>query len=251
MFSIHENNATKAAKLELIKSYQGIFTSMLVNPKLLWLKVALFEKKIDTIIEQIQKHAAASRFYYDYALMLDSVYGPMVGQLLAGPCALEFTRIKTCSTSWLVDHDALELIRRHKIHSQLANAATNHGHSHDKHQVGLASSSHGPYHHHHHLPLPIGSNSLACYSPIKSPAIRSSIRNKIHNSSYNQNGHTNNTSMNSSSSTSSSSFLVSSYNPKEYVESLHQNTRTLLIYGKNHICINKVRQQEKLFRFND
>jgi hypothetical protein len=179
----------------------------LTNLKLFWLKVAIIEKKVATILECIQ--GSASKHYHPYALMSDSVFGSMVAQLLAGPCALEYTRIKTCD-SLFTDQNADELIRRHKIHSQLVTGTH-----------GVAGMKMGNL-----MPEKIANsnafgngmvNSWACFSPIKSPK-----GSREHSQAM-------------ATSTSNTS-----YNAKEYVESLHQNMKTQLIYGKNHISVNKV-----------
>lgn len=48
--------------------------------------------------------------------MADPVDGPIFASLLIGPCALEYTRMKTCDLLW-ADPNADELIQRHKMHS--------------------------------------------------------------------------------------------------------------------------------------
>lgn len=55
--------------------------------------------------------------------MGDPVDGPIFASLLIGPCALEYTRMKTCDQLW-ADPNADELIQRHKMHSsgQLGNS---------------------------------------------------------------------------------------------------------------------------------
>lgn len=50
----------------------------------LWLKVALIEKKIVTIIEEINKKA--SEYYLNHALMFDSDYFSNISQQLADSC---------------------------------------------------------------------------------------------------------------------------------------------------------------------
>lgn len=48
--------------------------------------------------------------------MADPVDGPIFASLLIGPCALEYTRMKSCDLLWS-DPNADELIQRHKMHS--------------------------------------------------------------------------------------------------------------------------------------
>lgn len=173
-------------------------------------------------MEEIQK--SASKYYSDYALMCDSVYGPMVAELLAGPCALEYTRIKTCDNLLTAsDQNADELIQRHKMHSQLITGYQVLGASTVKpnwiSERILNSSAHPAFN--NSTGSASTSVSWTCLSPVKTPKTLSR-----------HNGHV--------ATATVGNVSVNNYNPKEYVESLHQNLKTQLIYGKNHICVNKV-----------
>ena len=109
--------------------------------------------------------------------------------ILVGPCALEFTKMKTLEHLWS-DPPADELVQRHRIHS---------------------SSNH------HMRPD----------SP-KRPALQvcSMVKRNV-----------------SSSSDESGRSLATS--ARDYVESLHQNNRTTLVYGKNNVVVQPVRQPQK------
>nr|XP_023998978.1 small G protein signaling modulator 2-like [Salvelinus alpinus] len=48
-------------------------------------------------------------------LMHDSVFGPILAYLLVGPCALEYTKLKTSDHFW-TDPSANELVQRHGAH---------------------------------------------------------------------------------------------------------------------------------------
>uniref|UniRef100_A0A674K428 Small G protein signaling modulator 2 n=1 Tax=Terrapene triunguis TaxID=2587831 RepID=A0A674K428_9SAUR len=115
-----------------------------------------------------------SKYYERDALLADPVYGPILASLLVGPCALEYTKLKTADHYW-TDPSADELVQRHRIHGV-------HGHQ---------------------------------DSPSKRPAL--GIRKR-----------------HSSGSMSEDRFAASA---REYVESLHQNSRTHLLYGKNNVLV--------------
>lgn len=56
------------------------------------------------------------RYYTKESLVGDQDYGPILSSLLVGPCALEFTKVRSDRQLW---HDipANELVQRHKISS--------------------------------------------------------------------------------------------------------------------------------------
>uniref|UniRef100_H3BF94 Small G protein signaling modulator 2 n=1 Tax=Latimeria chalumnae TaxID=7897 RepID=H3BF94_LATCH len=56
-----------------------------------------------------------SKYYEKEALMADPVCGPILASLLVGPCALEYTKLKTADHYW-TDPSADELVQRHRIH---------------------------------------------------------------------------------------------------------------------------------------
>ncbi|XP_042300384.1 small G protein signaling modulator 1-like [Sceloporus undulatus] len=108
--------------------------------------------------------------------MMDAVDGPILASLLVGPCALEYTKMKTSDHFW-TDPSADELVQRHRIHS-----------SHCRQD-----------------------------SPTKRPAL---CIQKRHSSG----------SMDDRPSLSA----------RDYVESLHQNSRATLLYGKNNVLVQPV-----------
>ncbi|XP_037736289.1 small G protein signaling modulator 2 isoform X7 [Chelonia mydas] len=125
-------------------------------------------------VQKLQQQAEGSKYYEREALLADPVYGPILASLLVGPCALEYTKLKTADHYW-TDPSADELVQRHRIHG-----------------------AHGRQD-----------------SPSKRPAL--GIR-KQH----------------SSGSVSEDRYATSA---REYVESLHQNSRTHLLYGKNNVLV--------------
>uniref|UniRef100_A0A3B5AQI8 Small G protein signaling modulator 1-like n=1 Tax=Stegastes partitus TaxID=144197 RepID=A0A3B5AQI8_9TELE len=147
-----------------------------LNPqgvKNLWIRTALFEKVLDKIVLYLVENS--SKYYEKEAVLMDPVDGPILASLLVGPCALEYTKMKTADHFW-TDPSADELVQRHRIHS---------GHCRQD-------------------------------SPTKRPAL---CIQKRHSSS----------SMDERPSPSPSA--------REYVESLHQNNRATLLFGKNNVLV--------------
>ncbi|MEQ2210533.1 Small G protein signaling modulator 2, partial [Xenoophorus captivus] len=144
--------------------------------KHIWVRTALFEKVLDKIIQHIVDNS--SKYYEREALMHDPVFGPILAALLVGPCALEYTKLKTSDHFW-TDPSANELVQRHRIHGA-------------------------------HRSLDVSSG--------RRPAL--GIRKRQ-----------------SSGSMSEDRFAASA---REYVESLHQNSRTHLLYGKNNVLVQPV-----------
>ncbi|KAM6986489.1 small G protein signaling modulator 1 [Aplochiton taeniatus] len=82
--------------------------------KHLWIRTALLEKLLDKIILYLVENC--SKFYEREAMLVDPVDGPILASLLVGPCALEYTKMKTSDHFW-TDPSADELVQRHRIHS--------------------------------------------------------------------------------------------------------------------------------------
>ncbi|XP_051966103.1 small G protein signaling modulator 2-like [Xyrauchen texanus] len=150
--------------------------------KHIWVRTALFEKVLDKIVQYIVDNA--SKYYEREALIHDFVYGPILAALLVGPCALEYTKLKTSDHFW-TDPSANELVQRHRIHA-----------AHRGQEV----------------------------SPGRRPAL--GIRKRQ-----------------SSCSMSEDTFAASA---REYVESLHQNSRVHLLYGKNNVLVQPKKDMEVL-----
>ncbi|XP_055110228.2 small G protein signaling modulator 1 isoform X3 [Symphalangus syndactylus] len=139
--------------------------------KHLWIRTALFEKVLDKIVHYLVENS--SKYYEKEALLMDPVDGPILASLLVGPCALEYTKMKTADHFW-TDPSADELVQRHRIHS----------------------------------------SHMRQDSPTKRPAL---CIQKRHSSG----------SMDDRPSLSA----------RDYVESLHQNSRATLLYGKNNVLV--------------
>ncbi|KAI3372089.1 hypothetical protein L3Q82_006942 [Scortum barcoo] len=141
--------------------------------KNLWIRTALFEKVLDKIVLYLVENS--SKYYEKEAVLMDPVDGHILASLLVGPCALEYTKMKTADHFW-TDPSADELVQRHRIHG---------GHCRQD-------------------------------SPTKRPAL---CIQKRHSSS----------SMDERPSPSPSA--------RDYVESLHQNNRVTLLFGKNNVLV--------------
>uniref|UniRef100_A0A8C9CVS3 Small G protein signaling modulator 2 n=1 Tax=Phocoena sinus TaxID=42100 RepID=A0A8C9CVS3_PHOSS len=140
--------------------------------KHIWARTALIEKVLDRVVQYLVENC--SKYYEKEALLADPVFGPILASLLVGPCALEYTKLKTADHYW-TDPSADELVQRHRIR--------------------------GP---------PNRQDS-----PAKRPAL--GIRKR-----------------HSSGSASEDRLAACA---REYVESLHQNSRTRLLYGKNNVLV--------------
>ncbi|XP_019937177.2 small G protein signaling modulator 1 isoform X1 [Paralichthys olivaceus] len=138
--------------------------------KHLWIRTALMEKLLDKIVLYLVENSSA--FYEREAMLMDPVDGPILASLLVGPCALEYTKVKTADHFW-TDPSADELVQRHRIHS---------GHCRQD-------------------------------SPSRRPAL---IQKRQ-----------------SSGSMDDRPLMW----VREYVESLHQNSRATLLFGKNNVLV--------------
>uniref|UniRef100_A0A6Q2XWR3 Small G protein signaling modulator 1b n=1 Tax=Esox lucius TaxID=8010 RepID=A0A6Q2XWR3_ESOLU len=140
--------------------------------KNLWIRTALMEKLLDKIVLYLVENS--STFYDREAILMDPVDGPILASLLVGPCALEYTKVKTADHFW-TDPSADELVQRHRIHS---------GHCRQD-------------------------------SPSRRPALVSIQKRQ------------------SSGSMEDRPILWA----RDYVESLHQNNRATLLFGKNNVLV--------------
>ncbi|XP_075052861.1 small G protein signaling modulator 2 isoform X2 [Mixophyes fleayi] len=150
--------------------------------KHIWVRTALIERVLDKIVQYIVDNC--SKYYEKESLMSDPVCGPILAVLLVGPCALEYTKLKTADHYW-TDPSADELVQRHRIH---------------------------------------GAHTRQDSSPCKRPALGIKKRH-------------------SSGSMSEDKFAASA---REYVESLHQNSRIHLLYGKNNVLVQPKEDMEAI-----
>ncbi|KAG9510439.1 Small G protein signaling modulator 1, partial [Fragariocoptes setiger] len=115
--------------------------AMMRRGRLAWLKTALIERKLVKIIDHLTAHA--SNYYEKNALMCDYVCAQILASLLVGPCALDYSKMKTQDHYW-TDPSADELVARHKL------AASSHLHSNTCARHHTKVHCHHAHHHHHH-----------------------------------------------------------------------------------------------------
>ncbi|CAF0973038.1 unnamed protein product [Didymodactylos carnosus] len=154
----------------------------------LWIRTALINRSLHKIVDFIIRNAL--KYYEPYALVADSVQGPIFSSLLAGPCALEFTKMKTTDHFWS-DPPAAEIVQRHRMHSTRQTSSK--------------------------------------LSPKLKPRLQMNLKR-----------HT------SSSSEETRITLPTSNPARDYVESLHQNAKSQLIYGKNNVLVQPKEGQDPL-----
>jgi len=170
-------------------------TCSAVHHRYLWLRTALIHRSLHKIVEYIVMNS--SKYYEPYALVCNSVQGTILSSLLVGPCALEFTRVKTSDHLWTDPH-ADELVQRHRMHSHQRN--TNHSNT-------------------------MMMNMNNSHSRKFRPSLQ--INSKRHASS----------SVEEAQRTTS---VISANPARDYVESLHQNAKSQLIYGKNNVFVQPI-----------
>ncbi|KAL5276338.1 SGSM2 family protein [Megaselia abdita] len=176
--SVTKPTITKKGSTTSMSTISGGTSTTPPVVKYLWIRLALFEKRLAKIIDHLVTNAVN---YYDKdSLVADPDYGSILSSLLVGPCALEFSRAKTPDYFWSDPH-ADELVQRHRISS------------------GNISNP-------------------SCGRPIIN------FKRSLNASSDDVNG----ASFKSNSSVSAA---------KDYVESLHQNARATLLYGKNNVLV--------------
>ena len=235
--------------------------------------MALLNKTLPKIIEYIVQNA--SKYYLPSALCQDPVDGVILCSLLIGPCALEYTRMKTLDHIWS-DPNADELLQRHRMRYS---ARLNIG----SHSISSSGCGNSNILNRNSIPSSstinnnnISNNDSGIFnqnSPKIKPALNSSIAAKrlalLNSTSLIEEI---NNSLNSTSplqlappktpdckltgnilSPTSNSIqspispnIVNNANSnssnfaKDYVESIHQNSRSEIIYGKNNVFAQKV-----------
>ncbi|XP_074546572.1 small G protein signaling modulator 1 isoform X2 [Halichoeres trimaculatus] len=110
-----ENSKQNNSSLSNDRSRQSKLTNLPPQAlRHLWIRTALMEKLLDKIVLYLVENSSA--FYEKEAMLMDPVDGPILASLLVGPCALEYTKVKTADHFW-TDPSADELVQRHRIHS--------------------------------------------------------------------------------------------------------------------------------------
>ncbi|XP_065197157.1 small G protein signaling modulator 2-like [Sycon ciliatum] len=111
------------------------------HERFLWVRIALLEKTLNLIVEQLVKHSSA--LYENTSLIGDPVRGPIVATLLAGPCALDYSRMKT-PDHLFTDPSAEELVLKDRIATRSEGAVSATQHSLEKNCAAPRSESPTP-----------------------------------------------------------------------------------------------------------
>ncbi|KAI5634030.1 rab-GTPase-TBC domain-containing protein [Phthorimaea operculella] len=233
----------------------------------LWIRIALFERHLAKIIEHLVNNA--TRYYERDALVADPDYGSILSSLLVGPCALEYSKAKAPACFW-TDPAAEELTKERpgnpdygSILSSLLVGPCALEYSKAKAPAcfwtdpaaeELTKESPGDPDYGSILSsLLVGPCALE-YSKAKAPACfwtdpaaeelvqrhrmsagtttPPSVRRPILNYKRSLN-----TSTEDGSAITTGPSSVGSSSAKDYVESLHQNSRATLLYGKNNVRV--------------
>lgn len=183
---------------------------------------------------------ANSGIYYEKeALVADIVGGQILVDLLIGPCTLDYSKMKN-QDHIFIDPHADELVQRHNLIS----SPSSHG------SPSCTSS-----------PLTKTSHGSLRRAPLYLPYYK--WFNFVNSSSSGSTGsHDTNSSLTQSVDNHVDEFsgcgspvhaslaqrlsLNSPFSPKEYVESLHQNCKTTLLYGKNNVVVQPCDNSEPL-----
>lgn len=156
----------------------------------------------------------SSKYYEKDALVSDPVAGQILASLLVGPCFLDYTKMKTNDQFWS-DPPADELVQRHRISSSLVSSSN----SSCTVASGLVSTSTPPT-----ARKPLGM----------------SYRRPVSIAAQCTNGEEGTASEHLTGSPNSRATTGVCWSPRDYVESLHQNARSTLLYGKNNVIIQPV-----------
>lgn len=228
-----DNSCSSFSSIKLIngRNFSPIFSKGSNCYRFLWIRIALLNKCLIKIIDHLIEVSDA--FYYSYALLADPVDGPIFSSLLIGPCALEYTQMKSCEHIWN-DPNADELVQRHKMHSSANSSFTNvYGLIYNQTGAHLSSSTSNLFN-----KYKLGLNSSLAKRKASINTALDDIGNltndKFFAAQTNTSSYHSSKEGNQTSPQSNSSF---NYSAKEYVESLHQNSRSQIIYGKNHVIV--------------
>ncbi|RWS04199.1 small G protein signaling modulator 1-like protein, partial [Dinothrombium tinctorium] len=168
-----------------LKNKQSTAASNMAKPiRYLWIRIALFEKQLVNIVDHLVQNS--SNYYEKEALVADPVCGQILASLLVGPCALDYSKMKTQDHFW-TDPPADELVQRHRLSSPLTNSPT----------------------------TPSATRKLLGLNYKRDISAKPS----------------------SVSDDAGSPRSSAPYSPREYVESLHQNCKSTLLYGKNNVIV--------------
>lgn len=193
-----DSSATGDSRLRSQSSHRSLWVA---SGRYLWIRLALFEKQLAAIVDHLVHNC--SKYYEKDALVADPVSGQILASLLVGPCALDYSKMKTQDHFW-TDPPADELVQRHRLSSGLPASASAGG-----------SSSSG-------TPPPTRRLGLQCRRDLRAATGGSSSEEGV--APVGRSG---------VPSTSGGCERLA----RDYVESLHQNARSTLLYGKNNVRV--------------
>lgn len=173
--------------------------------RFLWIRIALFEKHLVAIVDHVVQNS--SKYYEKDALVSEPVAGQILASLLVGPCALDYSKMKTQDQFWS-DPPADELVQRHRISSSMASSNS--------------------------TTAPSGINQST--PPMARKPLGMSYRRPMALTNY-CNGEEEHAHASGSPISRTSAIC---WSPRDYVESLHQNSRSTLLYGKNNVIMQPV-----------
>ena len=226
-----KNVSDNSNKLINGRNFSPIFSKGSNCYRFLWIRIALLNKCLIKIIDHLIE--VSDSFYYSYALLADPVDGPIFSSLLIGPCALEYTQMKSCEHIWN-DPNADELVQRHRMHSSANNSFNNvYGIIYNQTGAHLSNSTANLF---NRYKLGLNSSFAKRKASISTALddITNSTNDKFFAAQTNTSSYHTSKEGNQTSPQSNSSF---NYSAKEYVESLHQNSKSQIIYGKNHVIV--------------
>ncbi|UXI14403.1 small G protein signaling modulator 2-like [Sarcoptes scabiei] len=183
-----------------INNNSNCSTSIPTRYRFLWIRIALFEKYLISIVDHVVENS--SKYYEREALVSDPVAGQIFASLLVGPCALDYTKMKTLDQFW-TDPPADELVQRHRLSSSMTSSSNS-------------------------------SKINQSTPPSNRKPLGMTYRKNFHIS--NGTDHDDHCSPSSTKTANSASGSVC-WSPRDYVESLHQNSKSTLLYGKNNVIM--------------
>ncbi|KAK4297111.1 hypothetical protein Pmani_030446 [Petrolisthes manimaculis] len=219
------DSASRLSKPPLVKKNSGSQVGSSPPPRYLWIRVALIQKLLAKIIDYLVQNN--SKYYEKDSLVADPDYGTILSSLLVGPCALDFSRMKTVDHLW-TDPPADELVQRHRISSP--------------HPAGPATPP-APRRPGLHYRKPMSCNSEDITTSTTSNNPSSTLTTTTSTTTNNNNTTTTTTTGNHNHHHQRSNNPL---NARDYVESLHQNNKATLLYGKNNVHVQPKEQLDAM-----
>ena len=183
----------------------------------------MFEKHLYSIVEHLVSNSTI--YYEKEALVCDIVGGQILSDLLLGPCNLDYSKIKN-QDHIFIDPHAEELVQRHNLVASPSSHGSPSCTSSPLTKTGSLRKAplYLPYYKWFNFV-----NSSSSGSNETNSSLTQSVDNHV--DEFSGCGSPVHTTLAQRLS------LNSPFSPKEYVESLHQNCKTTLLYGKNNVIV--------------